>query len=117
MRDRVEVITGRRKRYTEEEKQEFVKLTTMPGNSVMQVSRQFGITPSLLFKWRKTYRDLAINTLPVQPFTKVVLKTEASQRIENGGSVLVHIGNEIKITFPNTISLESLAAFVSVLRG
>lgn len=56
---RIEVITGeqKRRRYTPEEKTRFVALSMQPGYSVSLVARQYGITPSLLFKWKRLMND------------------------------------------------------------
>jgi transposase len=56
---RIEVITGeqKRRRYTAEEKSHFVALSMQPGYSVSLVARQYGIIPSLLFKWKRLMND------------------------------------------------------------
>jgi transposase len=55
----VEVITGvqRRRRWTPQEKLEWVRKTMEPGMSVSLVARQAGITASQLFQWRKAYTE------------------------------------------------------------
>ena len=57
--ERIEVITSVqcRRRYTGQEKAQFVAMTMQPGSSVSSVARQYGITPSLLFKWKKLMQD------------------------------------------------------------
>lgn len=57
--ERIEVITSvqRRKRYTGQEKAQFVAMTMQPESSVSSVARQYGITPSLLFKWKNLIQD------------------------------------------------------------
>jgi transposase len=52
---RVEIISGRerRRRYTAEQKLRLVEETMQPGMTVSAVARQHGITPSLLFNWRR----------------------------------------------------------------
>lgn len=57
--ERIEVITSvqRRRRYTGQEKAQFVAMTMQPESSVSSVARQYGITPSLLFKWKKLMQD------------------------------------------------------------
>ncbi|EIQ2098765.1 IS3 family transposase [Escherichia coli] len=56
---RIEVITGeqKRRRYTPEEKARFVAFAMQPGYTVSLVARQYGITPSLLFKWKRLMND------------------------------------------------------------
>ena len=52
--ERIEVITSfqRRRRYTGQEKAQFVAMTMQPGSSVSSVARQ-----CLLFKWKKLMQD------------------------------------------------------------
>jgi len=50
----VEVLAvQRRRRYSAEEKQRMVQETYQPGMTLSQVARANGISPSLLFRWRK----------------------------------------------------------------
>ena len=53
--ERVEVVTGRerRRRYTAEEKVRLVEETATPGMTVSSVARLHGVSPSLLFQWRR----------------------------------------------------------------
>ncbi|MBW8271519.1 IS3 family transposase [Caldovatus aquaticus] len=53
--ERVEVVTGRerRRRYTAEGKVRLVEETTRPGMTVFAVARLHGVSPSLLFGWRR----------------------------------------------------------------
>jgi transposase len=53
--ERVEIITGRerRRRYTAEEKVRLVEETMQPGMTVSSVARLHGVSPSLLFGWRR----------------------------------------------------------------
>ena len=59
---RIEVITSvqRRRRWAVVEKIEIVEETELPGMSVSYVARKHGISPSLLFKWRRLYREGAL---------------------------------------------------------
>lgn len=53
------MITGeqKRRRYTPEEKARFVAPAMQPGYTVSLVARQYGITPSLLFKWKRLMNE------------------------------------------------------------
>ena len=53
--ERVEIISGihRRRRYTAEEKVRLVEQTMQPGMTVSAVARLHGVSPSLLFQWRR----------------------------------------------------------------
>ena len=52
---KVEVITGvaRRRRFTTEQKLAIVAETMQPGQSISYVARQHGLSPSLVFRWRR----------------------------------------------------------------
>ena len=52
---KVEVITGvaRRRRFTTEQKLAIVAETLQPGMSISYVARQHGLSPSLVFRWRR----------------------------------------------------------------
>ncbi len=52
---RIEIITGheRRRRYTAQEKVRLIEQTMQPGMTVSAVARMHGVSPSLLFGWRR----------------------------------------------------------------
>ena len=62
---RIEVITSvqRRRRWSVAEKLEIVEETEQPGMSVSYVARKHDISPSMLFKWRKLYREGALTAI------------------------------------------------------
>lgn len=57
--EHIEVITTtqRRRRYSGQEKAQFVALAMQAGSSVSSVAKQYGIAPGLLFKWKKLMQD------------------------------------------------------------
>src|SRR5215813_2237976 len=56
---KVEVITGvaRRRRFSTEQKLAIVAETMQPGQSISYVARQRGLSPSLIFRWRRLMSD------------------------------------------------------------
>jgi transposase-like protein len=52
---RVEIITGvaRRRRFTTKQKLAVVAETMQPGISISYVARRHGLSPSLVFRWRR----------------------------------------------------------------
>jgi transposase len=56
---RVEVITGvaRRRRFTTEQRLAVVAETMQPGMSISYVARRHGLSPSLVFRWRRLMAD------------------------------------------------------------
>ena len=57
--DRIQIISGthRRRRYTAQEKVRLVEETLQPGMTVSAVARLHGVSPSLLFQWRRRMSD------------------------------------------------------------
>lgn len=64
---RVEVITGvaRRRRFTTEQKLAVVAETMQPGMSISYVARRHGLSPSLVFRWRRLMTEGGL--LPMLP--------------------------------------------------
>ncbi len=58
-KNKIEVITGveRRRRWSAQEKLEWVRRTMEPVMTVSLVAREAGITASQLFQWRKAYTE------------------------------------------------------------
>jgi transposase len=65
---------GRRRRFTNDEKRRFLTEASLPGESMSSVGRRYGLSVSLLFRWRRQLDGAA---------TRVVAKpTEATARAE-----------------------------------
>ena len=64
------VMVGSRQRWSDDTKRMVVRETFAPGASVSAVARKHGVTPSLVFSWRKRMREelgyqrIAENTSP-----------------------------------------------------
>lgn len=54
------MLVPERRRYSIQQKLALVRETYLPGNTVSSVARKYGITPSLLFKWRALEREGAM---------------------------------------------------------
>ena len=52
---RIELITGeaRRRRWTTEQKLQFIEESFLPGETVSSVARRCGVAPNLLYRWRR----------------------------------------------------------------
>jgi transposase-like protein len=64
--ERVEIITGRerRRRYSAEHKLALVEETMLPGMTVSAVARIHGVSPSLLFNWRRLMIQVSVAATP-----------------------------------------------------
>ena len=77
---RIVIITGRerRRRYTAHEKVRFVEETMQPGMTVSAVARIYGLSPSLLFGWRR--RMAEGGQVARNPTTRWALLAECASR-------------------------------------
>jgi len=48
---------GRKRRYTPEQKRTLLEEAARPGESIAIVARRYGISPSVMFLWRRAMRD------------------------------------------------------------
>lgn len=72
----VEILSvQRRRRFTADEKQRLVQETLQPGMNVSLVARRHGVSPSLLFRWRRLAQEGSFSAVhadeTVVPFSQV----------------------------------------------
>ena len=77
----VEIIdlprSGRRRRFTAQEKRRLLDETMAPGASVSSVARRYGVSPSLLFRWRRLMDEGALESLDAEQ--RVVPESDVKQ--------------------------------------
>ena len=80
---RLEVITGtgRRRRFSADEKARIIEETLVPGAVVSAVARQHGLTPQQLFSWRRQARQpvAAMIEAPRPLFVPAVVETDSGE--------------------------------------
>lgn len=54
---------GKRRSYTAEQKRMILEEAARPGNSISGVARQFGVSPSLVFHWKRQMDEGATQAL------------------------------------------------------
>lgn len=54
---------GKRRRYTPEQKLALLAEAARPGGSISKVARQFGVSPSVLFQWKRNMDDATEKSL------------------------------------------------------
>ena len=77
----VEVIQparpGRRRNYSAEEKQRILDEAAAPGSSVSEAARRYGVSPSLVFRWRRLQDEGSLASL--EAGEQVVPQSEVKQ--------------------------------------
>ena len=85
---RLEVITGtgRRRRFSEDDKARIVEETLVAGAVVSEVARQHGLTPQQVFTWRRQARRLAVRSAAVEAqFVPAVVEVSLPERAVQRG--------------------------------
>jgi len=70
-------LVGRRRRFSAEEKRAFLEEAERPGNSISSVARRHGLSPSLLFRWRRLADEGSMSSLGADE--NVVAESEVKQ--------------------------------------
>jgi transposase len=68
---------GRKRRFTAAEKQRFLQESELPGESMSSVARRYGISPSLMFRWRQLQEQGSLESLHAEEH--VVPESEVKQ--------------------------------------
>jgi transposase len=79
---RLEVITGtgRRRRFSADDKARIVEETLVAGAVVSEVARRHGLSPQQLFGWRRQAREPAVADTDAAPqFVPAVVETASSE--------------------------------------
>jgi len=115
---RVEVFvgTGRRRRWSSDEKARIVEETLAAGAVASEVARRHGISAQQLFGWRRAAR-LRESAAGVPDFAPVVLEAPAQEPRPSDGGVLEIVVGAMVARIPLTADGATLARIVRALRG
>lgn len=97
---RLEVVdTGRRRRWTEDEKLRIVMESLSGPRLGLETARRYGIARSLLSTWRRRFRVEAAGASRFVPAVVVPERSPASSRMEivatNGRRIIVDVGVDV----------------------
>ena len=109
----VEVISngGRRRRFAPEEKAPLVLRAFAPGVSVLAFSRERGIDPSLLYRWR---RQMGWST-GAAGFGPVLITPDAAARGARADRVEIVLTNGRRLVVSETVDAAALARIIAAV--
>jgi transposase len=126
---RVEVISGvgRRRSYSDEEKQRLVAEAFQPGVTVVDYARQQGLCPSLLHRWRRQARQRSAAetaSVPVPTFVPITL-TAGSEAVTpassppdgRSGLIEIDLGGGRCLRVDRDVDADALRRVLQVLDG
>jgi transposase len=84
---RLEMITGtgRRRRFSEDDKSRIIEETIVPGAVVSEVARRHGLSPQQLFGWRRQARRPAAVGAEAPKFVPAVVEPQLPERAARRG--------------------------------
>lgn len=118
---RLEVVTtGRRRRWSVEEKVRIVEESLTGHRQASATARRHGIPSSLLFKWRKDYRDGCLGGAPMPArFVSAVVTPAAAGTAEehprHGGRMEIALPDGSRVAMGADVDAAALARVLEVL--
>ena len=116
---RMEVVdSGRRRRWSEDEKLRIVSESLGGPRLVSTTARRYGISPSLLFAWRRSFRAVPVGKSAAEPaFVPAVVVAEPSSAAAraSSGRIEIILANGRRLRVDAGIEVVALARVVAAL--
>lgn len=88
-------VEGRRRRFTPEQKRTLLAAAALPGGSIGETARRYGVAPSLLFRWKVAMDDASHKSLKknerVVPESEVRATQKRIRELERLAAVQRHL--------------------------
>jgi transposase len=119
--DRLEVVeTGRRRRWSDDEKLRIVLESLETPRAISSTARRHGISRSLLMTWRRAFRPEPMGP-DVQPtgFVRAMVATAATVAAEPdaraSGRMVIEIGKDRRVIVDAGVDAAALARMLAIL--
>jgi transposase len=118
--ERLEVVeTGRRRRWSEDEKLKIVLESLQAPRAVSSTARRYGISRSLLLNWRRSFRaepnDCQGQQTSFVPAMVVAEKVPAVPAAPENGRMVIIVGKDRRIIVDAGVDATALARVLTVL--
>ena len=118
--ERLEVVeTGRRRRWSDEEKLRIVAESFEAPRAISSTARRHGISRSLLMTWRRAFRAEPISAQGEQSgFARVILAAEVEPSvaaIPTTGQMVIVVGRDRRVIVDAGVDAAALARVLQVL--
>jgi transposase len=118
--ERLEVVeTGRRRRWSDEEKLRIVAESFETPRAISSTARRHGISRSLLMTWRRAFRPQPISVQSEQSgFAQVVLAAEVEPSVAATpptGQMVIVVGRDRRVIVDAGVDAAALARVLQVL--
>ena len=118
--ERLEVVeTGRRRRWSDDEKLRIVIESLQTPRAISSTARRHGISRSLLMMWRRSFRPEPVDPEVQQAgFTPVVIAATAEPMVAaapTGGRMVILVGKDRQVIVDAGVDAAALARVLLVL--
>jgi len=120
---RLEVVeTGRRRRWSEHEKLKIVLESLQAPRQVAATARRYGVSRSLLLRWRQLFRPEKTATGQQMGFVPARVVPDSARRpgpggSANNGAIEIEFAAGARMRITGAVDVATLAAAVAVLTG
>jgi transposase len=113
--ERLEVVdTGRRRRWSEEEKLRIVAESLSGPRLVSATARRYGISTSLLFTWRRACRQSTSQTTD-NGFVPAVVVPDVRPAVAGFGRIEIVLANRRRVIVDGVVDIAVLSQLVEAL--
>ena len=117
--ERLEVVdTGRRRRWSEDEKLKIVLESLQAPRQVAATARRYGVSRSLLLRWRRSFRTEPKDAAPPTGFVPAMVVAEATPGpvgSAGGGAIEIEFAAGARMRITGTVDAAMLKAAVAAL--
>ena len=118
--ERLEVVeTGRRRRWSDDEKLRIVLESLETPRAISSTARRHGISRSLLMTWRRAFRSEPIGPdIQQSGFVRAVVAAGETVAVESSastGRMVIEIGNDRRVIVDAVVDAAALARVLSIL--
>jgi len=115
--ERLEVVeTGRRRRWSDDEKLRIVLESLDTPRAISSTARRHGISRSLLMTWRRAFRpEPAGSDIHWTGFVRAVVATAESEPARASGRMVIEIGKDRRVIVDADVDAAALARVLAIL--
>ena len=117
--ERLEVVeTGRRRRWSDDEKLRIVTESFQAPRAISSTARRHGISRSLLMTWRRSFGPDRIGQIEQSGFARVVLAAEVEPAVAappTSGQMVIVVGRDRRVIVDAGVDAAALARVLQVL--
>ena len=120
---RLEVVeTGRRRRWTEDEKLKIVLESLRAPRQVSATARRYGISRTLLLQWRRSFRveqkgaaEQQIGFVPAMVVPQSETEVPAPAGLAGGGAIEIEFATGVRMRITGAVDKATVAAAIAAL--